>query len=555
MAATLSSAAHTKLTRRKEDVVQALRATQLRARTDPVWFAEHILRLRALPSEHTLKTNPDLSWEMDDWQRELLEATADIYRKLIGEATVCNHDGKPYITVRAPHGPGKSFAAAMLMHWFGYCFDGLIACTAPKLEQLKTRLWREFRKINARAVKQYAGLMKVDATKVTWGSTWTDEEGVVRGKEWYALAETASNPENLAGFHDRHIMFLVEESSGVPEELFPVIFSALSTGYLRVLVMIGNPTKRTGTFAASHLNADVSKDFYKLHISLDKTTRVKRAWVQQMIRQYGDNSPIVKVRCYGEFADASDYQLIPLEWIEASRNSSFDVETGDGSRPTLRVSVDVADGGMDETVITVGRHYMTHTVILKQYRYNFEPAKSPVLAAQKAIEIYKAWGGDIRNGDDFVIDGMGVGAGTAGTVMLESERQISEGKSGFHVVVYQGGASSDDTTKWRNKRVQSYIVLRNAFRDGTITLVDTCHPDRIAWAEFEAQVCSIRMKPTNDRIEDLVTKEELKREGVKSPDLSDSLVMQFATARPALVQHRHRPGNIVTIESQVMRDY
>lgn len=555
MAATLSSAADTKLTRRKQDVVEALRATQLRARTDPEWFAENILRLRALPSEPTLKTNPDLSWEMDAWQRELLNATADIYRKLIGEATVCNHDGKPYITVRAPHGPGKSFAAAMLMHWFGYCFDGLIACTAPKLEQLKTRLWREFRKINARAVKQYAGLMKVDATKITWGAQWTDDSGIVRGKEWYALAETASNPENLAGFHDRHIMFVVEEASGVPEELYPVVFSALSTGYLRVLVMIGNPTKRTGTFAASHLNADVARDFYKLHVSLDKTSRVKRAWVDQMIRQYGSQSPIVKVRCYGEFADASDYQLIPLEWIEQARNSKFDIERGDGSHPTLRVSVDVADGGMDETVITVGMHYMSHIVIKRQYRFNFEPSKSPVLAAHKALEIYDAWGGDVQNGDDLVVDGMGVGAGTAGTIMLASEQRQSEGRQGLRVIVYQGGASSDDTKLWRNKRVQSYMVLRNAFRDGTITLLDDCHADRIAWSEFEAQLCSVRMKPTNDRIEDLVTKEELKREGVKSPDLADSLAMQFATAKPALVRRNHNVGNIVTIESRVLRDF
>lgn len=554
MAATLSTTINTKLSRRKAEVVASLRVAQLRARTDPIWFAENVLRLRPLPTEATLKTNPDLSWEMDVWQREMLEAAADVYRKLIGQPTKINHEGKPYITVRAPHGPGKTFGAATLMHWFNFCFDGLVACTAPKLDQLKTRLWREFRKINARAVPQYSSIMHIDTTKITWGGTWIDDAGTVHGKEWYALAETASNPENLAGFHDQHICFIVEEASGVPEDLYPVVFSALSTGFMRLLLLIGNPTKRTGTFAASHLNADVSKDFYRLHISLDKTLRVKRTWVDQMIRQYGHDSPIVKVRCYGEFADASDYQLIPLDWIERARNRTFNRETGDGSHPKLRVSVDVADGGMDETVITIGFHYQSHILITRQYRYNFEPSKSPILAAQKAVELYDAWGGSGTNGDDIVIDGMGVGAGTAGYVMQVSEQRVAENREPILVVVYRGGESSDDTALWRNRRVQSYLVLRNAMRDDTITLADTMLPDRIEWAEFEAQLCSIRSKPANERIEDLVTKEELKREGVKSPDMADSLAMQFATSAPRYQIGRGADMEITPIESTLLRN-
>lgn len=553
--ATLAQTANTKLTKQRHKVVAALRATQLRARTDPVWFAEHVLRLRALPTEPTLETNPDLSWQMDVWQREGLEACADVYRKLVGQPTVINHDGTPYITVRAPHGPGKTLFAAVVMHWFNFCFDGLIACTAPKLDQLKSRLWREFRKVNARAVAQYSQLTQIDATRITWGSTWPDEHGNIRGKEWYAIAETAANPENLAGFHDRHIAFIVDESSGVPESLFPVIFSALSTGHMRLLLMIGNPTKRTGTFADSFLNADVSRDFFKLHISLDKTKRVKREWVEQMVRQYGEDSPIVKVRCYGEFADASDNQLIPLEWIERARNSTFNLESGDGSLPKLRVSVDVADGGMDETVVTVARHYATHTVVLRQMRFNFEPSKSPILAAQKALDIYDAWGGSVDRGDDVVIDAMGVGAGTAGYALQASEQRIAAGGKGVHVVAYRGGESSDRPDLWRNRRVQSYLVLRNAFRDGSITLADEAHPDRSGWSAFEAQLCSIRSKPGTERVEDLVSKEELKREGIKSPDLADSLAMQFATTAPRLQPGTWSLSDIVTVESDMRHDY
>jgi len=460
-----------------------------------------------------------------------------------------NHDGKNFITIRAPHGPGKTFGAAMLMHWFGFCFDGLIACTAPKMDQLKTRLWREFKKIQSRSVKDYASLMQVDTTKITWGGSFVDSTGKKQTKNWFALAETASSPENLAGFHDRHIMFIVDEASGVPESLYPVVFSALSTGWLRILVLIGNPTKRVGTFAASHLQPEVSKDFYKLHITLDKTTRVKRQWVDQMIRQYGDNSPIVKVRCYGEFADANEHQLIALDWIEQSRNHDFNIEKGDGSIPNLIVSCDVADGGMDETVITVAHHYQTKTVVKKILRFNFEQSKSPILAAEKCIQIYSAWGGSSSNSDCIIVDSMGVGAGTAGYLMKYAAT------NSLNVIAYKGGASSDDKERWRNKRVQCYLNLRDAFRDKQICFADDALETREGWSELEAQLCSMKLKPGSDRVEDLISKEELKRSGIKSPDIADSLAMQFANGSASISANSFSFDDIYEVGTSIRQDW
>jgi hypothetical protein len=174
------------------------------------------------------------------------------------------------------------------------------------------------------------------------------------------------------------------------------------------------------------------------------------------------------------------------------------------------------------------------------------------MAGQKALEIYDAWGGDSGNGDDIVIDGMGVGAGTAGFVMKESEERAAASRKPVNVVVYRGGESSDDPKLWRNRRVQSFLVLRNAFRDNLITMSDDVHPDRNAWSDFEAQLCCIRMKPSNERVEDLVTKEEMKREGVKSPDLADSLAMQFATQAPRYAARQFKPTDIFTIESTLL---
>ena len=465
-----------------------------RTRLNPVWFAEEVLKL-----------NGD-KYYLDEWQKELLEAVTDVYRKQRGIPTVVNHAGKSMITVRAMHGPGKTFAVAAVMHWFNCAFKGRIICTAPKEKQLITRLWPSFRKIMTRAGKEYAAPLKVDSTKITWHG---DED-------WCALAETASQPENLAGYHDDYMLFIVDEASGVDEAMFPVIEGAISTGVLVILILIGNPTRNQGTFFDSHCRPVVAKNYHQVYVDLSKTTRVNKEWVQRMEDKYGRDSPVVKVRCYGEFADSDSAQLIPLQWLvdAAERDTS-----PDGTMQRLRVSVDVGDG-IDFTVITVAMMYDTLTVFLKQSIFNFPSSESPILAAQAAIQMFKDFSGR-KEQDDIVIDSLGVGAGTAGYVMQQ----------GYLTVTYKGGEASDDMLMWRNRRTQSYICLRDELREKRIAFAENFTDD---WDDFAAQMCSIKTKPGTERVEELMTKEEMKRKNLKSPDMADSCAMMFATQQPTM---------------------
>ena len=163
---------------------------------------------------------------------------------------------------------------------------------------------------------------------------WRDEEGW--DPDHWAFMETAAAPENLAGLHDKFMMICVDEASGVDEALWPVIEGAISTGKIVILVIISNPTKNTGTFADSHLKPKVSKDWFKIHIRLEDTKRVSRAWVKRMQNKYGKTSPVVKIRCLGEFADDDENQLLSLSWIEEARYKPFEI---DGSLKRRRLSI------------------------------------------------------------------------------------------------------------------------------------------------------------------------------------------------------------------------
>jgi hypothetical protein len=489
-----------------------------RARHNPVWFAEDVLQLKQLPDEPSLDDDPMLSWEMDDWTKELLDAVADVVRKRDGVPTVCNHKGLNQITVRAMHGPGKTFGLACLMHWFGFCFSGKIPMTAPKMDQLKRRLWPEFRKIRNRAIPGYKELMEVKGESVHWMGA----DGQPDPDHW-AFMETASAPENLAGLHDRYMLIGVDEATGVDEVLWPVIESAISTGVVVILVTISNPTKMIGTFAWSHLRPIVRKDWYTMHISLDKTKRVSRDWVQRMVDKYGENSPVVRVRCYGEFASEDENQLIAMQWIEDARNKDFD-DCYDGSIPRQRISVDVADGGANFTVLTHASHYQSFTHYTKQTQHSFPAETSHVMCADAVEEMWNLQGMTLENGDTIVVDAVGVGSGVA-SILIDR---------GFPVIRYKGGAASDDKVLYRNRRVQSYLTCRDEFRNGDIVFDDD-FTTLAEWDDVIAQLCSIRRNPnTGERIEDLLTKKEMVTKGIISPDRADSIAMQYATQLPAL---------------------
>ena len=501
----------------KPTETELARAFIRRVRNEPVWFAQQVLNLRAKEGEATIAEDPDRSWELDQFQQDILESVADVWRKKNGVPTRINHEGKNYITVRSGHGPGKTFTAATVAHWFNAAFAGRVVCTAPKLAQLRSRVWSALRKIDARAEPWWASTHVINDTSVYWLRAGPDGK-IEEDKNWCILAETATQPENMAGHHERCQLVIVEEATGVPESLWPVIFGALSSGEIQILLMISNPTKITGTFAASHLQKREEQNYFRYHINLKNARRINRKWVEGLERKYGKDSPVVAVRCHGEFPTNDPSQLVALEWIQNALDKDF---SPDGSAATKVISVDVSDGGDDESIITLGEHYQSVRRFRKQRAFNFPHSESPIRCADEAENMWNEYGCTAARGDYFVVDAIGVGSGTAGELM----------RRGFPVVVYIGGESSSNPDRWRNRRVQSYIAFRDDLRDGYVVF-DEGFCDFEEEDDLKAQVCSVKIPAGMVKVEDLVTKKAMKDEGIKSPDRADSLAMQYATKAP-----------------------
>src|SRR6185503_11337335 len=149
---------------------------------------------------------------------------------------------------------------------------------------------------------------------------WTSEKFFLKAspQESFAVARTSrpENPEALQGFHSDNILFLIDEASGVVDEVFQVAEGALSSEGAFVL-MAANPTKTQGYFYDSHHRMRGS--WATMHVNGEDCKRVSHQYIEDMAKKWGRESSIYKIRVKGEFAGTPD-GVIPLDLIQAAIN-------------------------------------------------------------------------------------------------------------------------------------------------------------------------------------------------------------------------------------------
>lgn len=234
-----------------------------------------------------------LGVEPEDWQIEAGERLVKSRR----------------LSIRSGHGVGKTAFEAWTVLWFLTCFYPCkVPATAPTGHQLSDILWAE--------VAKWLRVMKERTPMLGNWLEWKSEkiERVQAPQEAFAVARTSrpENPEALQGFHSENILFLIDEASGVPEEVYQVAEGALSSHGAFVL-MAGNPTRTQGYFYDTHHKMRGSWD--TMHVDGEKVKRVSKQYVDDMLKKYGQESSIYKIRVKGEFAGSPD-GVIPLDLIE-----------------------------------------------------------------------------------------------------------------------------------------------------------------------------------------------------------------------------------------------
>ncbi len=281
------------------------------------FFKERIPVYRADP---TLYAREVLKFEPDVWQEEALKDLA----------------GNPKVAIKSGQGVGKTGLEAAALLWFLTCFPyPRVVATAPTRQQLHDVLWPEVSKWMDRSPL----LSKI----LKWTKTYIYMVG--NEKRWFAVARTATKPENMQGFHEDNMLFIVDEASGVADPIMEAALGTLS-GENNKLLMCGNPTQTSGVFFDA-FHAD--RALYKCHtVSSIDSPRTNKQNIESLIRKYGRNSNVVLVRVFGEFPKQEDDVFIPLSLVE----KSVMTEHCQNGTPTLvHIACDVARFGDNKTVI------------------------------------------------------------------------------------------------------------------------------------------------------------------------------------------------------------
>jgi hypothetical protein len=436
------------------------------------------------------------------WQREVME-TIGVH--LSNPAT----QHQPLRIARASgHGIGKSALIAMVVKWaLDTCEDTRIVVTANTETQLLTKTSPEIAK-----------WAKLAVTSDWFRPTATALISTVPGhdRSWRSdlVTWSATNTEAFAGLHNegKRLVLIFDEASGIHPKVWEVALGALTDANTEIIFLVfGNPTQNTGQFRECFGR---NRNLWDAKQIDSRTVEgVNKAYLDELVATYGEDSDIVRVRVRGQFPSASSMQFIGTDLVEAARRREIYVL---GSDPVI-FGLDCARFGDDHSTLAVrcGRDARTRPWKRWMNQDAMTLAGDVALLAQEMKP-----------------DAIFVDAGNIGAAVIDRLRQLGV-ENVFEV--WFGGAGREATwagelrVKTANKRSEMWTNMRGWLVGGSIP-----DDDRIA-----IDLTGVEYGYAADQTSILLEKKEhMKARGLASPDDGDALALTFAEP----VMPRELPG-------------
>ena len=396
--------------------------------------------------------------------------------------------------VPAGHGVGKTFVSAVAALAFLYLrTPSKVITTAPTWTQVRQLLWSE---INA--------LFKDRLAPQKFPGTPSQTRLKVRD-DWFALGISPADRVRFQGFHQKHVLVVIDEAPGVRREIYEGADSLMSAGDAHML-MIGNPTERQGHF----YDACRSSDWNALRVGcLDspnftgepvsdymRARLVTPEWVAEKERSWGVDSPEYVSKVLGGFPEVSTDQLIALSWVEeAVQRHAVSSERAPSDR--LRIGVDVARYGSDATVYTVVSSRRVEKIVEERNRSAME-------IAGRIVQLKKETGA-VRA----AVDDIGVGGG-----VVDRLREL-----GSPVQAVNASSAAADRERFLNKRAEMWWEMREWVRkEGAVPKQGRLMEDLTAPKYSYTSRGQLKLE----------SKDGIRKRLGRSPDYGDSLALALS---------------------------
>ena len=389
------------------------------------------------------------------------------------------------VVVKSCNASGKTFVAAVAVHWWLLSFpNSIVITTAPTGRQVREVLWREIRNIAASG-----DLYPPNSILQTQ---------LNMGPRWFALGLSTDEPDKFQGFHSEKLLVIVDEASGVTDGVFEAIDGLRPTR----LLLIGNPTTNMGRFA----NDFRMKDVKHVTISAFDTPNLQENKivvgglvtyedVMKMKERYGEDSDVYRVRVLGEFPKSDSDTLIGLD--EVVRAMNRDAETKFNWEK--KMGVDVARFGNDRTAIVIrqGERVVKKIVATQQD-----------LMAVAGLVISTAKEESVKSENIFV-DTIGYGAGVVDRLK----------EQGWYVSAVNVAEVATDQERFANQRAEIFFKLKDWLKTGSLPNDDDFY-----------ELANIKYTYNSKGKIILESKEDMKKRGLDSPDVADALALTMGRA-------------------------
>ncbi len=427
---------------------------------------------------------------------------------------ISDHDR---VAVRTGRGIGKTAAAAILVHWWlSTRYPALVVTSAGTWGHLQDKLWPEIR---------------------LWGHEWLlrdafeyQQMGIYHRDRPEALRAEATSSDksvNVEGYHSPHLLLLVDEAKGMPDEIWASLLASL-TGEgeegqeveQKIGALSTPPLSRQGWFA----RVSSGTEWKVVHVSGIDSPRVSDTYIKEIADTFGETSPEYEAFVKGDIPESVSETVIPLKWFEQCQELAPRKTV---KRPVL--TCDVAREGDDLTTIGVFDDLSFSLVRFPDRRYGwFSHLAIPetVGRCKQAAKLYP-------QASAICIDDTGLGGGV--TDYLRDAQTKGEFPASISIIAVKFGGKPSQPERFHHRKDELWWAARIACQNHRISL-PTDDEIRL-WrcprgSDFKLQMTSALRDywGDSDQIDVLDKRNPYKKERTaslptKSPDLAHAFIL------------------------------
>lgn len=417
------------------------------------------------------------------WQKDILRQIGDHFQNPETRYKPC------LIAVASGHGIGKSALIGMILQWGMSTLDNTRGVVTANTElQLRTKTMPEIGKWFRMAFNAdwfHPASMSIKSADPEAADNWK-----LDANPW-----SENNTEAFAGLHNQggRILMIMDEGSGIVDKVWEVAEGVLTDEDTEIIwIVFGNPTRNTGRFRECFRK--YRERWSNRQIDSRTVEGTNKETLDAMVKAYGEDSDVVKVRIRGMFPAMSAKQFISTTDVDAARGRHLREEQY--SFAPVILTCDPAWEGDDALVI--GKRQGLAFTILRTIPKNDNDVEIAGILASLETE-HKA-------DAVFVDGGYGTGIVSAGHTMGRSWQ-----------IVWFAGAAIDQGCL--NKRAEMWKLMRDWLKEGgAIPDDDELYQDLIGPETI----------PRLDGKIQLEAKKDMKQRGLPSPNKADALALSFA---------------------------